>query len=213
MARGRRLVFAMFLSLLAGGRTGDARAQENALGAELFQLCAQCHGRDGAGKPETLAPAIAGLETWYVERQLRGFRAGHRGQHFDDLAGMRMRPMARWLRGDDDIAAVAAYVAALPAARPQPMLAGGDPVRGAQLYGPCTACHGADGRGNAQLGAPPIHQASDWYLLTQLSNFKSGVRGAKPGDTHGALMRPMAATLPDEQAMRDVVAHIMTLAK
>ena len=36
---------------------------------------------------------------------------------------------------------------------------------------------------------------------------------AKPGDASGALMRPMSMTLPDEQAMHDVIAYIKTLAK
>jgi cytochrome c553 len=213
MACSRTVVFVAWLAAIAVLPLAQAAADDNARGAELFQLCAQCHGAAGDGKPATLAPSIAGLSQWYVDRQLHGFRAGHRGQHFDDIGGMRMRPMARWLPGEDDIAAVSAYVAALPAAKPAPVLSGGDAARGAQLFAPCTACHGAEGKGNQQLNAPPIDHASDWYLLTQLKNFKAGVRGAKPGDTTGALMRPMAALLPDEQAMKDVVAHIMTLAK
>lgn len=213
MACRRTVVFAAWLAVVTVLPFTRAFADENARGAELYQLCSQCHGANGGGKPETLAPSIAGLSQWYVDRQLHGFQAGHRGQHFDDIGGMRMRPMARWLRGDEDIAAVAAYVAALPAAKPAPVLSGGDASRGAQLYATCTACHGAEGNSNQQLNAPPINHASDWYLLTQLKNFKAGVRGAKPGDTTGALMRPMAGTLPDEQAMKDVVAHIMTLAK
>ena len=59
---------------------------------------------------------------------------------------------------------------------------------------------------------PPLKQVNDWYMLTQLANFRAGVRGAKPGDTSGALMRPMSMTLADEQAMRDVIAYITTLA-
>jgi cytochrome c553 len=39
------------------------------------------------------------------------------------------------------------------------------------------------------------------------------VRGTNPADTSGALMRPMAQTLADEQAMKDVIAYIMTLKK
>ena len=50
-------------------------------------------------------------------------------------------------------------------------------------------------------------------MLTQLQHFKAGVRGTAPGDAQGALMRPMSMTLPDEQAMRDVIAFIMTLSK
>ena len=42
---------------------------------------------------------------------------------------------------------------------------------------------------------------------------EAGVRGAKPGDTYGALMRPMSLTLPDEQALKDVIAYVMSLAE
>jgi len=55
--------------------------------------------------------------------------------------------------------------------------------------------------------------ASDWYLLTQLQNFKSGVRGTQPDDAMGAKMRPFSMTLPNEQAMKDVIAYIGTLSE
>ena len=64
-------------------------------GRELFELCAQCHGHDGGGMQYALAPAIAGVEQWYLENQLKLFRDGIRGMHPDDIAGMRMSPMAR----------------------------------------------------------------------------------------------------------------------
>jgi cytochrome c oxidase subunit 2 len=35
-------------------------------GEELYQLCAQCRGESGLGNPEFEAPAIAGLEEWYL---------------------------------------------------------------------------------------------------------------------------------------------------
>jgi cytochrome c553 len=63
------------------------------------------------------------------------------------------------------------------------------------------------------LGAPDIRFTGDWYLLAQLKKFKSGQRGTNPKDIKGATMRPMAMTLANEQAMKDVVAYIMTLAK
>jgi hypothetical protein len=49
--------------------------------------------------------------------------------------------------------------------------------------------------------------------LTQLKNFKSGVRGTNPQDITGAQMRPMSMILADEQAMKDVIAYIQTLSK
>jgi len=190
-----------------------ASAQEVERGREIFALCTQCHLADGAGSRLALAPAIAGLPEWYVVAQLQKFRAGHRGQHFDDIAGMRMRPMSLALANDADVAAVAAYVATLAPIAPSPVLEGGDAARGQTLYAPCAACHAPDGSGNQAVFGPPLKHASDWYMLTQLANFRAGVRGTKAGDTSGALMRPMSMTLADEQAMRDVIAYITTLAK
>jgi len=182
-------------------------------GHELFQLCTQCHGDMGEGNHLALAPQIGGLPEWYVLKQLKGFRAGYRGQHIDDISGMRMRPMALTLASDADVEAVAAYVASLPPTPPKHELEGGDAVAGQALYAPCTACHGPDGNGMEALGAPPLRHASDWYLLTQLEHFKLGVRGTKPGDVQGGLMRPMAMTLADEKAMRDVIAYIAKLSE
>ena len=189
-----------------------ASAQDVTRGREIFALCTQCHLADGGGSRLALAPAIAGLPEWYVVAQLQKFRAGHRGQHFDDIAGMRMRPMSLALANEADVASVAAYVAALPPIAPSPILEGGDAASGQTLYAPCAACHAPDGSGNQAVFGPPLKHASDWYMLTQLANFRAGVRGTKAGDTSGALMRPMSMTLADEQAMRDVIAYITTLA-
>ena len=130
---------------------------------------------------------------------------------YDDIQGLRMRPMALTLRNEEEVALVSAYVANLKPGEPQHTLQGGDAAKGAAAFGVCTACHGADGKGNEALSAPPLVGADDWYLMNQLVNFKAGIRGAAPGDTRGATMRPMAATLTDEQAMKDVLAHIATL--
>lgn len=184
--------------------------QRDGTADQVYQLCAQCHGQDLQGNPDIAAPAVAGLPEWYVTAQLKKFKEGVRGTHFDDIAGMRMRPMAMSLT-EADIRVVAARVSAMAAHSLEPQVQDGDAGRGKTLYAPCTACHGANGAGNQQLSAPPLTDAPDWYLLTQLKNFKHGVRGANPKDTTGAQMRPMAQGLADEQAMRDVIAYIGTL--
>jgi cytochrome c oxidase subunit 2 len=122
-----------------------------------------------------------------------------------------MRPMALSFHNDRDLEAVAGYVASLPRPSVAPELKGGDAGRGKALFTPCTACHGPDGAGNEQLKAPPLRAGSDWYLARQIEHFKSGVRGANPLDLEGAQMRPMAATLVDEQAIKDVVAYIASM--
>jgi cytochrome c553 len=177
-------------------------------GRKVFELCLQCHGEQAEGNAAALAPAIAGLPEWYVSAQLQHFAKGERGMHPDDVGGLRMYPMTKALRSESDFQAVAAYVASLTPRRPEPVLTGGDPGRGAQLYQPCTACHGPDGGGNPALGSPALRFASDWYLLSSLQKFKTGVRGSYP---NAAIMRGMAAMLPDEQAMKDVIAYIGTL--
>ena len=174
---------------------GPASAQDDR-GKVLFDLCTQCHGETGAG--DRLA-------------QLGKFRSGVRGTHFDDIPGMRMRPMSLTLRTEEDVKAVAAYVASLPPTKPEPLVEGGDAKRGETLYATCKVCHGEKGEGNEKLFAPSLVHSGDWYVLSSLQRFKSGARGSNPLDQTGIMMRPMAMTLADEQALKDVVAYVTKL--
>ncbi len=209
----RAALSALAALLVCGlGLSSAARAEDAALGADLFEQCAQCHGADGGGRPQWRAPAIAGMPLWYLKRQLENFQSGARGAHFDDLEGMRMRPMALTLRREGHLAEVAAYVAALPPVPQTPTLTG-DAIQGATAYMLCASCHGMDGKGSEPQSAPPLAGQSDWYLLASLQKYKDGVRGTNPKDSFGLMMRPMAMTLPDEQAVQNVIAHITSLSK
>ena len=188
-----------------------ALAADNERGRELYALCAQCHGSNGGGMQLSLAPAIAGMDQWYIESQLKLFRAGNRGTHPEDVGGMRMHPMSLWLRRDEDITAVASYVASLPKTRPAPTVTGGNVEAGRTHYQTCAACHGAAGEGDQTKNAPPLRNVSDWYLVSTLEKYKAGVRGSDPVNTNAVLMRGMANILPDAQAIKDVVAYIDTL--
>ena len=198
--------------LLIASACGSAAGQGDARGPVVFaDNCAPCHGYAGEGKPSIATPAIAGLPSWYVEAQLGKFRGGMRGAHVDDAPGLRMRPMARAL-DEEDVSRIAAHVGSMPVQTPdRSAVPHGDAEAGKALYATCTACHGPEGKGNEQLNAPPIAQLDDWYMVTQLHNFKHGLRGAADGDITGAQMRPMAMTLADDQAVADVVAYISTL--
>ena len=89
--------------------------------------------------------------------------------------------------------------------------ADGDATKGESYYALCAGCHGADGMGMEATNAPRLQGQFDWYLIRQINNFKTGVRGAHKDDQHGAAMRGMVATLPNEQAVKDVVAYINSL--
>lgn len=206
------LVAATTLAALSACASAPAATPER--GEMLYgNYCAQCHKAEGGGQESVGAPSIAGLPEWYVYEQLTKFRSGVRGAYYDDIEGLRMRPMSLTLKADEDVRAVAMYVASMRPAPPTVATVHGDAEKGAKSFTTCTACHGADGKGNEAMGAPPLTVQPDWYLVRQLGKFKSGVRGANPKDTRGNTMRPMAATLADEQAMQDVVSHVMTLRK
>lgn len=179
-------------------------------GRALFNLCISCHGQEGYGDRDAGGPAIAGLPQSYIEAQLEKFTAGGRGAHPDDDDGNRMRPMARTLSGDD-IKTISEYVSSLKPIAPMPTL-GGNLEKGKAAYATCAACHGPTGEGNLTMHAPPLKISNDWYLLRQLNHFKAKIRAGDPLlDPMGAPMTGMASTLPDEQAMKDVISYVQSM--
>jgi cytochrome c oxidase subunit 2 len=204
-----RLALSLFTVLLLFST--PSAAVDEARGKQLFVVCSACHGTNGGGDAQIGAASIAGLDEWYMVRQIHKFREGKRGAHFNDPGGERMRAIAQSIQSEDDIRELAAYIAYLPPVKPPPTLESSDAARGANLFAACVACHGLNGDGNRELALPAINHQADWYLLTQLQHFKAGIRGNPLGDNAGASMRSMAATLADDQSMLDVVAYIMTL--
>lgn len=89
--------------------------------------------------------------------------------------------------------------------------ADGNAVKGESYYAVCAGCHGADAMGMEATSAPRLQGQHDWYLVRQIKYFRDGIRGAHKDDKFGAPMRGMVATLPNEQAIKDVVAYIQTL--
>jgi len=111
----------------------------------------------------------------------------------------------------EDAAAFQTWLSGYPTFAQTQAHPAGDATAGASFYAVCIACHGAQGEGNPALHAPKLAGQTDWYLIRQLKNFKSGARGTDEHDINGRLMAPMAATLPDDDAMANVVAYIKTL--
>ena len=68
-------------------------AQEAEQEREPFddRYCMTCHGIDGVGNFGVQAPRLAGMEPWYLERQLKLFREGLRGKHPEDTEGLAMQ--------------------------------------------------------------------------------------------------------------------------
>jgi cytochrome c553 len=176
---------------------------------QKFVYCTVCHGVDLKGNRNIEAPRLSGMEPWYVARQLEVFSRGWRGTHDADLPGIEMRPMAQALTAAE-IQEVTRYVQAVKSEPPVPSVEG-NAQRGAALYRSCATCHGQQAEGNESLGGPALTRQNDWYLVTQLRNYTSGIRGMSPGDTFGQQMRAAAQLLQDDDAIRDVVTYISTL--
>lgn len=174
-----------------------------------FDYCLLCHGANANGNYGIRAPRLAGMEPWYLTRQLENFAAGIRGANEFDAPGHEMMPVGLRVKQENSLAAVVEWVGTLQPKKPETTVRG-DVARGRQLYLTCAACHGARAEGNAQLQAPALAARSDWYLVTQLRNFRQGLRGGDERDVHGAQMRAVTANLPDE-AIDDVVAYINSL--
>ena len=77
-----------------------------------LNLCAACHGSDGLGNEALSAPALAGVNDWYLVSQYEHFRAGRRGTHPDDPWGAQMHRLAPAIP-EDVVISIASYQATL----------------------------------------------------------------------------------------------------
>lgn len=179
-------------------------------GQGQYAVCSSCHGDQGEGNQALNAPKLAGLDGWYIKKQIRNYQEGLRGSHEDDEYGQQMAPMAATLADETALDNVIAYIDTLPD-QPSEATISGDVSRGASLYRTCASCHGEQGQGIWAMNAPRTAGMSDWYLERQLENFKAGVRGAHPSDFYGKQMGFMARMLSGEDAIEDLVAYINTL--
>lgn len=180
-------------------------------GEQHYAVCTACHGPSGQGNQASNAPRLAGMDPWYLKRQLRLFRAGARGTHTEDTHGQQMRPFALRLADRQAIEDVVAYIQTFPAHSAETTLSG-DTVYGEHVFQRnCASCHGADGQGIQALNAPRLAGLDDWYQVRQLMNFRQGIRGRHAEDSYGNQMVDMARMLVDEEAVRSVVAYINTL--
>ncbi len=171
-----------------------------AAGAGVYaEVCAACHGANGGGKEELHSPSISGLPTWYLEEQVKKFRAGSRGFHPEDLPGQQMRAISLTLT-DAQIAEAAATVASMPSHPTEPPPPGFDLALARVRYAnECMECHRYNGKGEIVFHSAPLVTLNRSYLRRQLLNYRSGRRGATGGDLYGAKMVENMKQLSDAE--------------
>ena len=146
-----------------------ADPQALAIGQKLFlNHCAQCHASDGGGSrgfPNlTDRDWLWGGTPEAIKQTIREGRTGV------------MPPMGDALGGGNAVKDVAHYVLSLSGRTHDSLRAYGGQAMFKQI---CAACHGADGKGNPQLGAPDLtdqiwlHGSSEAQIIETISKGRS----------------------------------------
>ena len=167
-------------------------------------VCGTCHGVDG-NSINPMFPRLAGQKAWYIEQQLKEFRAETRG---DPYAVAYMWGMANQL-SDATITALAKYFSSQTPgpgkSHPEAILARGRAIYEhgipAQGVPACAACHGPHALGSSQF--PRLAGQHAEYILKQLQSFQSNMRNV-------AIMHGVAQTLHRSQ-MRAVADYLESL--
>lgn len=192
----------------------DVRPAGGMVGEIYRRACSTCHGVDAMGSLTMQAPKLAGREDWYLLRQYSNFIEDIRGTGSEERWANQMRYQVQLIHRPGIERGLINYVTSLEDRPANITIKEGDTNAGAMLYqNHCSACHGAEGKGNTQLNAPGLSGMNDWYLLRQLQKFRDGLRGTHPEDTYGAQMVPSAQALRDDEALVDIVAFINTLSR
>ena len=92
---------------------GDAARGED----YYINICSACHGGNAQGNDALGAPALAGVNDWYLKSSYESYLDGLRGAHPDDFYGAQMARLAPALANRDDINDVIAFIATLPPQR------------------------------------------------------------------------------------------------
>jgi cytochrome c553 len=168
----------------------------NHVSQALSAPCAACHGSNG----QSLNPAwphLAGQQTDYLKKQLLDLKTGET-RHADDA----MLPFILNLT-PEDINNLADFYAKQP--RPtgshhlrrknqqgEALYRSGNPDKNILA---CTACHGADAKGNGLPGFPALRGQQINYITHQLEAFKTGARDNDPSHTMQRITENMS---PDD---------------
>lgn len=229
-----RSISISFLIICASGSFAQdtwENPNETVTGEELYPVCTFCHGDSVQGNDRRDGPALAGLEAWYIERQLNNFKNCIRGYLDEDVTGHVMHDATPMLRNDFTTKSISEYIAGLEPGKPMaanaigprpflwdspyggldPSIVGNAEAGKAMYSSVCVICHAADGSGSEALGAPSLVYQSEKYMARQLMYFRDGIRGAHPKDTAGQQMAAMSQMLTSDQSIADVLAYISEL--
>ena len=192
---------AALILVFSGLVSVNANAADIEAGKAKSAVCAACHGADG-NSTNAAWPSLAGQHASYTYKQLKDFKAGRRNNA--SMTGMVA------LLNDDDMKNLAAFY---ESQQPKAVAFDGEMIeKGESIYrggitethvAACMGCHAPSGNGNGPAGWPSLKGQHPEYVVTQLQNFKQGLRA---NDT-GKMMRNIVVRMSDSE-MQAVAAYI-----
>jgi cytochrome c553 len=151
----------------------DARLLKGdvAKGKEAYVVCRGCHKADGTGRPEAGYPQLAGQHASVLAKQMLDVRCARRDNP-------RMHPFVEAASVPyEDIADIAAYLAALPQPDNISKGPGNAVAQGETLYKrDCAVCHGAQGQGDASKFLPRVAGQHYFYLRRETLDIRAKAR-------------------------------------
>ena len=209
-------------ALVSFGLVGFSQAGGDAAAGEAkAAACVACHGQGGNSTVPSF-PKLAGQNERYLIKQLQDIQCGALSAEEQKATKCMARPipqMAGQLDGmnDQDLADIAAYFAAQPAAGGQAKDDAAIIAKGAEIYSAgirskgvaaCAACHSPTGKGNAPAGFPRVSGQHADYVAAQLRAFRASADGDHSGrsnDGETQMMRDNAYRMSDAEI--DAVAN------
>jgi cytochrome c oxidase cbb3-type subunit 3 len=158
-------------------QTVAADAEARQIGQRLFlNYCAQCHGSDAGGSRGF--PSLRDGD-WLYGGEPEAIRASI----MNGRAGV-MPPMGKALGGAEDVKDVAHYVLKLSGRTSDSLRAYRGKIKFDAI---CAACHGTQGKGNRQIGAPDLtddvwlHGGSQSAIIETIEKGRTGAMPAHKG--------------------------------
>jgi cytochrome c553 len=164
----------LILLIVCSPLVGHTQEAPNSLKAKVA-VCAACHGAQGIS-PNPKWPNLAGQHEIYLLKQLIEMKEGK-------LTNSPTMTAVLISFNHDDLRDLAHYYAKMPAAEHKANHQLN--IRGETLYKmgdfakripACIACHGPQGRGNAEAGFPILSGQNAAYTQKQLHAFKRAIR-------------------------------------
>jgi cytochrome c oxidase cbb3-type subunit III len=196
--RGEKMTALATASLADIEKDPALLALARARGKTVFgDNCAPCHGSGAAG-----AKGYPNLndDDWLwggsLDQIMQTIRYGARSGHSKAHEGQMLAFGKDGVLKPDQIVTVANYVRSLSGLPTQP---GYDAAAGAKIFAEnCTSCHGDQGKGNPELGAPNLtdkiwlYGSDEAALIETITNGRAGVMPAWEGRLDPVTLKAMA---------------------